>query len=84
MPNTTLRDAARSYFDRELPRLLREHKGRWAVVRGEELLGIVDDLDDAYDVVYDHGLPEECWVERVRDASNDPPAVAPSLMVWPT
>jgi len=41
-------------FCREYPRLVAEgHKGRWALVRGESLVGVFDSEDEAFDAGYE-------------------------------
>jgi hypothetical protein len=43
-PDLSREDAA---FERERPRLLREHPGKIAVVRGDDIVGVFEDLNEA-------------------------------------
>jgi hypothetical protein len=43
-PDLSREDAA---FDRELPRLLREHRGKVALVHGDEVVGVFKDANEA-------------------------------------
>ncbi|MAT84094.1 MAG: hypothetical protein CMD39_07365 [Gammaproteobacteria bacterium] len=71
-------------YNRVLPELLPDQVGKWAVVKGAELLGVFVDLGDAFDVVYAHGGPDVCLAREVVDPTDPPVFLAPFLYVPPT
>jgi hypothetical protein len=50
MPDSPIRREAQT-FRRELPRLLAErHAGKWALVKGDEIIGLFETFDEGYRV----------------------------------
>lgn len=57
-----------SAFRRELPRLLAEgHEGKWALIKGDEIIGLYDTLDDGYRAGLERYLGQQFLVQPVRE-----------------
>jgi hypothetical protein len=59
---------AQMTFRRELPRLLAEgHEGKWALIKGNEIIGVYDDFDDGYQVGLDRYFRQGFILQPVRE-----------------
>ena len=68
-------------FRRDLPRLLAEgHEGEFALLRGEELIGLYPSQDDALRAGYDKFLLEPFLVHAIR---TEEPLLRISPYCWP-
>ena len=55
-------------FRRELPRLLAEgNEGKWALIKGNEIIGVYDSFDDADRVGLKQFLSERYILQPVRE-----------------
>jgi hypothetical protein len=55
-------------FRRELPRLLAEgHEGKWALIKGDEIAGVFDTLDDAHVAGLARYLSQSFILQPVRE-----------------
>jgi len=70
-----------NYFRRELPRLLAEgHEGKFALLRGEEIIGLYPTQDDALRAGYETFLLEPFLVHAIR---IEEPLLRLSPYCWP-
>jgi hypothetical protein len=55
-------------FRRELPRLLAEgHEGKWALIKGNEIIGLYQTLDEGYRLGRERYLLQPFIVQPVRE-----------------
>jgi hypothetical protein len=55
-------------FRRELPRLLAEgHEGKWALIKGDEVIGLLETFDEGYRVGRERFLLQPFIVQPVRE-----------------
>jgi hypothetical protein len=55
-------------FRRELPRLLAEgNEGKWALIKGDEIIGVYDDFEDGYRVGLQRYLTQLFILQPVRE-----------------
>jgi hypothetical protein len=67
-------------FKRDLPRLLQQYRGQWAVYSGTECLGIAKDFRKLYKIVDRRGLTDHEYVFREIE-EWDPDEVDPEEYV---
>jgi len=70
-------ETERAWFDQHRQELLEQHEGRWVVVHGETLVGIWDNLEQAYVEGVRATGQEEILVRQVT--RTDPTFSAPAL-----
>jgi hypothetical protein len=55
-------------FRRELPRLLAEgHEGKWALIQGDEIIGLYPTFDEAYRAGLERFLRQRFILQPVRE-----------------
>ncbi len=55
-------------FHRELPRLLAEgNEGKWALIKGDEIVGLYDTLDEGHRAGLDRFQFQPCILQPVRE-----------------
>lgn len=61
-----LEQESRAYREIHLPRLLTEGKvGKYALVKGEALIGVYNTFDEALQVGYDRWLHEDIFIKQI-------------------
>jgi hypothetical protein len=69
-------------FQRELPRLLAEgHEGKWALIKGDEIIGLFPTMDEGYRVGLERFLLQKPFIlQPVREWQ---PVLRLSARCWP-
>jgi len=64
-------------FDRLLPKMLKEHRGQFVVVYGEESRGFFTTYDEAYAFALDNfGLDAVFLISEVMERNNTPASIS--------
>jgi hypothetical protein len=63
-------------YDRERPRLIREHLGRIALIRGDEVIGAFSSADEAILEAFQRFGTERVMLKEIRDPD------LPDLVAW--
>ena len=58
-------------YERERPRLVREHLGRIALIHGDDVVGVFSDIDEAIGESYRRFGNDQTMLKEIRDP--DPP-----------
>lgn len=77
MPETLPLQEERQYFDANRERLLREHRGKFALIEGSELIGTFDTDENAYAEGVERFGNQPFLIRRIEE--TDPTAQFPAL-----
>lgn len=56
-----------AWFKKNLPKLLKEHRGKWIVVHQQKLVGIYDSFSKAYKEGINKTQSEQILIRQIRD-----------------
>ena len=63
--------AAAEMFERDLPELMKDRQGQWAIYHGAKLLGLGGTKTELLQACYDRGYPdEELYVVKIEQEAD--------------